>query len=193
MYKIDLTTLLRLFEEFQRSGTLVAEVPKGACGLKEAGVAMVELINGKIAACSITQKNGNVLASGSHAIQMLQQVETLKWQIQTPAEPELPPPITEISPSLQIAPPRQTRYLPAPFTTPLNNSGRYVSHMAVPQRRITPNQRILNSLTSKQRRVLSLVDDIRNVSKIASLLATSVEETQRILNELEAMQLIRSR
>lgn len=192
MYKIDLTTLLRLFEEFQRSGTLIAEVPKGACGLKEPGVAMVELINGKIAACSITQKNGSVLASGSRALQMLRQAETLKWQIQTPAEPE-PPPITEISPSLQIAPPRQTRYLPAQFTTPLNNSGRYVSHMAVPQRRITPNQRILNSLTLKQRRVLSLVDDIRNVSKIASLLATSVEETQKILNELEAMQLIRNR
>lgn len=187
MYKIDLTTLLRLFEEFQRSGTLVAQVPRGSCGLKEPGVAMVELINGKIAACSIVKKNGSVFNSGSNALQILQQAESLKWQIQTPAESAGPPSIVEISPSLQIAPPR---YLPSSPTTPLNNSRYYLPPVTVPQRRITLNQNILNNLTPKQRRVLVLVDGIRNVSKIASLLAIPVEEAQRILNELEAMQLI---
>lgn len=197
MYKIDLTTLLHLFEEFQRSGTLIAEVPRGTFGLKEPGVARVELIHGKIAACSIIRKNSGILASGSNALQMLQQVENLKWQIQTPsgpiqAPPEFgPPPITEVPPPFSITP----RSLPRPpmNTTPLNSSRDYLFAVLVPQRRTVPNQWILHSLTPKQRRVLSLVDGIRNVSKIASLLAIPIQDAQKVLEELEVMQLISRR
>lgn len=176
MYKIDLPTLLRLFEEFQRSGTLTADIPRGVFGLKEPGFAMVELINGKIATCSIARKDGSYLASGRTALQMLQQADNLKWQI-----PESLPELSKEAGSLlpiTEAPP------------PLNTPRRYLPPVTVPQRRIIPNQSILNSLTPKQRRVLSLADGTRNVSKIAGLLAISVEEAQWILGELEAMQLI---
>lgn len=149
---------------------------------------MVELVNGKIITCSIAKKNGSYLATGGTALQMLQQAESLKWQIQeTSAEPGPPLPLTDLPPPLQTAPPR---YLPAPSTAPLSNSQRYLPPVTVPQRRITPSQSILNSLTPKQRRVLSLADGTRHVSKIAELLAISVEEAQWILGELESMQLI---
>lgn len=174
MYKIDLAPLLRLFEEFQRSGSLQAEVPAGTFGLREPGRVQIDLVHGKVVTCVIQKRDGGSYASGTKALQMVQQVKDLHWEIQADV-----PPAGSTSPRLPVAP----RYLPVPVQPPR-------PRVPVPVQVVAPNQYILNNLRFRQRRLFIMVDGKRNVAQLARLLSLSLAEIEETLGELRALGLI---
>jgi hypothetical protein len=178
MYKIDLATLLQLFEEFQRSGVFTAEIPRGTLGLKEPGLARVEVINGMVVNCVILGRDGRYLSSGTDALRKLHQMGGLKWLMSTQTGSS---PVVETSP-LRSLPPAP---LPAPRVT-----GNLAFHALIPMRLAAMERGVMNRLTPMQRRVLVLVDGSRSITKIAALLSVRVEIVQGTLRELEAMGLI---
>lgn len=180
VYKIDLATLLRLFEEFQRSGSLRAEVPRGTFGLKEAGTIQIDLVNGKVVACSLKKKDGNIHASGNNILQMAQQAQGLKWQVLSDV-----PSATDTTPRLAIPPPRYPHAPSAPPPAIQRNQ-----RSPVPRRTVTPSHYILGNLTFRQRRLLILIDGTRTAGQLAHLLSLSAAEIQEALNELKSMGLI---
>lgn len=189
MYKIDLTSLLRLFEEFQRSGNLVAEIPRGTFGLKETGIARVELLQGKVVACLISKRDGSYYATGSDALSKLQLAGNLKWRVEAEAQP--PPP--RISGLLSSPPPPSMQPVDPPRSPTVSRSSGYQLIFELIPVRLdipVPDQHVLRGLTFKQRRVLALIDGTRSIARIADLLSLPVGEVQSILVELQAMRLI---
>ena len=180
MYKIDLATLLQLFEEFQRSGVFTAEIPRGTLGLKEPGLERVEVINGMVVNCVILGRDGRYLASGTDALRKLHQMGGLKWQMNANTQKGSSP-VVETSPLRSFSPSQ----LPMPRVT-----GNLSFHMLIPMRTTMMEQGMMNRLTPVQRRVLVLVDGTRSVAKIAALLSVRAEIVQGTLRELEAMGLI---
>lgn len=178
MYKIDLATLLQLFEEFQRSGVFIAEIPRGTLGLKEPSLARVEVINGMVVNCAVLGQDGRYLASGPDALRKLHQMGGLKWQMNTQAGSS---PVVETSPLRSL--------LPSQSSIP-RVTGNLSFHTLIPTRIAAMERGVMNRLTPMQRRVLVLVDGVRSVAKIAALLSVRAEIVQGTLRELEAMGLV---
>lgn len=175
MYRIDLKALLQLMEEFQYGGVLVAELPRGAFGIKEPCQAAVELTHGKVSGCSIHSQTKRY-ASGQYALQMLIDIGILHWQLQA-QQPAIPPP-AEMSPLRPV------------FTSPPPPQ-QMVSH--TPKRVLYARQDYLDQLTRKQRRVYVLIDGARSAEKIAQLVSSSpnaLDEVLQTLQELAALGLI---
>jgi len=190
MYTIDLATLLRLLQEFQRSGILTAELPSGVPGIKEPCHAWVELAEGKIISCHIKSRVGRNLLTGSQALSLLESLGTLDWSL------EVVPRITQKLPSVRVSPVTQTlpamrvpsisQHLPAVQVSPIAISP------PIPRRIAQIEQGELNLWPRTHRRVFALVDGSRNVNEIATMLSltTGVEGVMMVLRDLKAMGII---
>ena len=192
MYRIDLATILRLQEEFHRSGSLTAELPKGIPGWKEHCLAEIELREGRVVMCVICGSDGRYLASGEQALRLLHSLGMLRWQVQLHQRPNSEPLPPEIP--LETSPLQPYDRLPSQPLAPIP----YVPEISpaftlIPQRVVLFAQNDLHRLTHRQRRVFVLIDGVRSAAKISAMLFPSspdAREVMDILSELEAMGLI---
>jgi hypothetical protein len=190
MYTIDLATLLRLLQEFQRSGILTAELPSGVPGTKEPCHAWVELAEGKMVSCHIKNRVGRNLLTGSKALSILKSLGTLDWSLEVVPRitQKLPsvrvPPITQTLPAMRV--PSISQPLPAVQVPPITVSP------PVPRRIAQIEQKELNLWPRTHRRVFALIDGNRNVNEIATMLSLSrgVEGVMTVLRDLKATGII---
>jgi hypothetical protein len=177
-YTLDLETLVSLLEELGQNGRLSCEMPSGVPGLREACQARIDLQDGKIIFCQIEGRGRRVLASGNQALRLLSNLGPREWQL-VETQPE------ETQPLLA--------------TGPLQSNSRNAMNVrtpsVIPQRVTAIDQQTLNRLPRRHRWVLNLVDGMRSVAKIASLLSSSpdmqtIQQVGEILQELEALGMI---
>ncbi|MBA2285647.1 MAG: hypothetical protein H0W02_09200 [Ktedonobacteraceae bacterium] len=189
MYSIDLETIVQLLSEFRQSGTLSAELPQGLPGLKGRYLAWLELIEGNIVSCYIKDTAGGNILSGEEALRVLYNIGKLDW-ITGPSLTANPSPRGQEqqsarSPSVDTW---QTASSPAmPVYPPA------VSHPPIPRHVQQVSQQDLNQWPRKYRRIYSLVNGERDVSKIAAIISPSThnyKEVLEVLRELRAMKLI---
>ncbi len=181
-YTLDLETLLALLEEAGQTGRLSTELPSGVPGFKERCQARVDLQGGKVVSCQLGGRNGRILISGNKALQLLSHLGPYEWQlVETQLDGSFPTPTPTPTPApIQVQPP---------------GVGNLYALSVVPRRTAYFDQRALDRLSRRHRRVLSLVDNVRSVEKIASLLSASpdtqfLQQVRDIVQELEAMGMI---
>lgn len=162
-YPLDLTTMLINLRG--QTGRLSATLGR-VSGLQQPCQVIVDLLEGKVTACTMTTMRGDRMAEGAQALDLLGRLGIIDWLW----EPALAPPLTFQGSHLPMNP---------AFT--------------VPQRRAPFYPEALASCSRDQRRVMGLIDGRRTVADIATLLAvppTEMGRLQTILNELEDMGLI---
>lgn len=187
VYKLDLDSLLPLLREFHQNGCLSTVLPSDFLGMKAPCKVRIDLVDGKINYCHIEDSRGRVRAlDNQKSFNALYSLGALNWRLDDWSN--APSISGEHSPVLNL-PQNETStsspYLPVPIpqypTSP------------VPKIAVNIEPRTLNALSRRHRRVLVLVDGIRNVEKITEILFPSSRDPRpvlEVLRELEAMGLI---
>ena len=164
MYRIDLTTILRIFA--RQSGRLDTEI-KRVPGIKEHCHAQLFLSEGKVVSC-IVEGNSGVLFSGESALHLLQNMGILEWTY-TPTTQSAPPPV-----SPQLSP-----IMPFIERSPANAAVLFPTRM----RLVQPQELALWSRL--QRSVYNLTDGSKSVGDIARVLSQPRERVLETLSELQ--------
>lgn len=191
-YELDLETLLSLLEEMRQNGILFTNMPSGFLGQKTGCQIRIDLVAGKVAYCHIEDSEGQVhILSNQKAFSLLYGMGPLEWFVETHL-PDVPS-LVDTNASLPgTMLPAVTRPLPAKSSRDTIPLWRISS--TVPRQIISIEPQVLQALSRNQRRVLVLVDGIRNIEKIASILYLSSQDDMQIvlktLRELESLRLI---
>ncbi len=152
-YNIDLQTLLPLLIELRQSGFLSAWLTLTIEGQRERCMAHIHLVDGRVVICRVVRENGQICASGGAALTLLYTLGTHRWYLEVP-------------PSARAG-------------QRIDNSGRLVksgtrraalSTNRIPWRVPMIDADLLQRLPRRQRRILLLVDGVRSVAQIATLI-----------------------
>lgn len=222
MHNIDLNTVLRIFYERQQTGLLTAPLTlQGYSAESDLPTVRIWLQEGILIECDIIQQQQRVMY-GKDALTYVRQFPMLNWNFEAsqvtkhgttrdfqPVSENMGSTTTQWSsqpdrPSYsQIQNYQQSTHLPGGMQTSAQNyySGvqsavkatSYYDEQQIPQRQGTSQQQTLQYLSFKQRRVYMLIDGIRTIEGIVSLINSSGENTQEImiiLAELEQMNII---
>ncbi len=182
VYRLDLEPLLLVLRT--RSGFLEASIPS-VPGLKGRCQAVVTLVNGKIANCTLRDQQGNTL-SGDRALRFLYN-KVFEWTYQ---EPQNSPSVVPDTPTPEAFPPISTQWSPRSNVgyenSPAFNTG-YRSHLplsvqAIPKRVEQSPQN--QSWPRLYRSVFMLVDGTRSIAGIAELLHQNEASILSIITEL---------
>jgi len=168
-YSLDLITLLQILSRQRQSGLLQAEMAH-LPGSRQPGIARLEIVEGSVYTCTMYLKGGSIYAEGSKAYQMVSDAGSLEWIWSAYPSPRTPQQVIPFSPS--------------------ENNTSSLSQL-VPRQTVQLDAGILNRLPRSHRRVLVLIDGIRTIGKIASMLAlTDDNELLTILRELQTEGLV---
>jgi hypothetical protein len=189
MYYLDFTTILQLLKEFQCSGVLETELPKGIVNTHEPCRLQCKLLQGEITGYHIIAGFGEMIVVDEDVLRQVETLGPLEWTFGpwkgSSASPMKYSDHTSSSPALTSS------------ISPFLAHQPYVNFLAlVPHRLATREHSSLRALTRRQRRVLALVDGRRNVGQIASLLfgSSTIERAAEVvlilLQNLEARNLI---
>lgn len=200
VYTIDLATLLQLLSEFQRSGTLQAEVPAGLPGLKQPCVVVVELLAGKMISCYVKDDKGRSLLVDQGASQIIFAAGKLNWVFR--AGSNLDTLDREQFPNSSL--PRSVRTSPL-NTGPLGNSGPLISSggpntevppyfsrsSPIPKHVFRLSTAQINAWPRRYRQIYVLIDGTRNVERIAAILSQSPQAVEEALLAMQSTGAIR--
>jgi hypothetical protein len=140
---------------------------------RDAGEAVLILGQGRVHSCTIRTRNGLPLVQGGEALKALEQLGNLEWQVQG---------FRGSGEAGQII--SSTGQAPTWSQEPL--TGQHRPRRLVAQ--LSPEQQ--QALSRHHRQVFALVDGIRSVASIATLLHLSTEEVACLLQELHHHQLL---
>lgn len=188
MYYLDFVTIIQLLKEFQRSGLLQTELPKGVItNTQETYLLHLKLFKGEITDYYIVTSRGEMIIADQNLLSQVEALGPLEWTFGILKEA----PSTNTSDRDDSTARQPALVVPSqPYTLSPP------SHTLVPRRLVTVEYHSSSLLTRQQRRVLSLVDNKRNVGQIATLLFSSfrtqkaIQDVLTILQELEALKII---
>ncbi len=164
-YTLDLRTLLQILARQKQNGVLYAEIVR-IPDIKKPGEVHLDIIEGNVHSCIIHLKTGGVFAENSQALQIVSELGTLEWRWTASTTQKVTPWV--VSPSSQED-----------------------SSTLIPQRTTSVEAMALHMLPHNHRRVLILVDGIRTISKISSMLSlTDYRELFNVLHEMQAKGMI---
>ncbi len=165
MYTSTFTELVQILKETRKSWVVNIETEEN--GSEKLWQAQLSFTDGSVTVCHVWHKaDGRSLFTDGGAINWLTSLPSLMWTLEGPT-------------------PQQA--LPQ-----AGNGSRAVlsSSPWVPQRLRQGEQRVLPSLSRKQRQVFVLVDGTRSAERIAAILCQPVEVVVQVLHDLEAMGVI---
>lgn len=162
-YFLDITTLLQIVSRQKRYGVLQAkDVPLPR--MRKSIQAQIILENGLVRSCKLLSK-GQILAEDSQALHFLNDVGALEWSWVTKTE-EIERTNEKTSLVLQRSPVQEDA-------------------SSIPRRTLVVDNARLDELSRNHRRVLSIIDGSRSVSRIYSVLSfTDPQELLSILRDL---------
>lgn len=181
-FTLDLKTLLQILSRQKQHGLLQAEIPSdklripGTRQLLQAGIL---LENGVVRNCAIALRQGERVADGQQALQLLLGVGIIEWHwmVNTPqlslSSPKEASPVTQPIQMAQAAMPSYSP--PIPVSIP---------------RRTPRGDEVWQMLPRDYRKILALVDGQRSVQKLATILAMKEDEVANILRTLQSRGLI---
>jgi hypothetical protein len=140
---------------------------------RDAGEAVLILGQGRVQSCTIRARNGLLLVQGGEALKALEQLGNLKWQVQE---------FRGSGEAGQIM--GSMGQVHAWSQEPL--TGQHIPRRLVAQ--ISPEQQ--QALSRHHRQVFALVNGVRSVASIATLLHLSPEKAAGVLHELRQDRLI---
>ena len=140
---------------------------------QQAGQVVLILGQGRVQSCTIRSRDGSPLAQGGEALKALERLGNLEWQVQG---------LRGSGDVEQIV--GSTGQAQAWSQEPL--TGQHIPRRLVAQ--LSPEQH--QALSRHHRQVFALVDGVRSVTSIATLLHLSPEKTTELLHELRQDQLI---
>ncbi len=184
MFRLDLNTLLAFLEESRQSGMLSTTLPGGVLGQKGQSQVVIRLVAGKVVDCHVEYSDGQIYVLNNSSLhRLLDPLDAQEWRLETLANSHDSASYrnnASIPPSM-----KKTQPLPTPATVQWSQ--------IVPKAIIHVRPDNLNRLSHKQRRVLVLVDGMKNVGQINSLLFPMSHDLQiiiEVLRELEYMGII---
>ncbi len=166
MHRSTFTELIQMLKETQKNWVVNIETEES--GSDKPWQAQLSFVDGIVTACHVWYKaDGYSLLTDGEAVRWLTNLPSLSW---TPEEPT----------------PKQT------LLQAKNGSQAVLSSSPqVPQRFRQVEQRMILSLSRKQRQVFALVNGTRNAERIAAILRQPAEVVVEVLHDLEAMGVIR--
>ncbi len=210
---LDLNTIAQLLQSRNEMYILRANIKSGIPGLGMKGPCQLylRLHHGKLIDCEIVNRQQKL--SGLQLERYLPYEERLTWSLtptevelnsslHTPVTPPLPFSGSQISPINQLSPSQsypgdlnldtgrldQDYFYAPPAATP--SFSQDISVLIPHRLPMAERPEILHSLSRDLRRVLALVDGSRSVEKIAYVLRLPIEQTFKILQELQVKSLI---
>ncbi len=177
IFPLDLKTLLQILARQKQRGLLQANIPSEKLrypGTRQVLHASILLDNGIIQACTIALKQGELVAEGQDALQLLMGVGVIEWQWRANVSrlPDSPP---QVAPSYQA---------------PASSTVRFSLFAASVLQRTSRSEAALPTLPREYRKILALVDGQRSVHKLAIVLALSEEEVMTALRVLQSQGLV---
>jgi len=165
VYTSTFTELVQMLKETRKNWVVNIETEEN--GPEKPWQAQLSFADGRVTVCHIWRKaDGRSLFTDGGAISWLTSLPSLMWTLEGPT-------------------PQQA--LPQAG----NGSQAVLSSSSwVPQRLRQGEQRVLPSLSRKQRQVFALVDGTRSAERIAAILRQPAEIVVQVLHELEAMGVI---
>lgn len=165
MYRSTFTELVQMLKETRKNWLVNIETEE--TGSEKLWQAQLSFADGKVTTCGVWHKaDGHSLFTEREAINWLTSRPSLMWTLEGPIS--------------------QQALLPARNGSQASSS----SSPRVPQRLMQAEQRLLPSLSRKQRQVFALVDGTRSAERIAAILCQSIEVVVEVMHELEAMGMI---
>ncbi|GLV57213.1 hypothetical protein KDH_40500 [Dictyobacter sp. S3.2.2.5] len=193
MYRIGLSTLFQVMQEYRQNGRLRAQLPQGTLGLDSSYV-FIDMVQGSIVSCYIVNAQGQLLTSGRSALNTVAYVGALDWTVMqeyVQTSPRLPAVRANTTGQLPAIPQYaggNTGQIPAIPQYAGHNTGPHPAINFIPQRSIPLDSAILTRFPRHLKRVLVLADGTRTVGKIASILSPHedrIREVLQILHDLE--------
>ena len=172
-YTLPVSVILQTLRHQNGITVLSASLPSVPGYQKDAGEAVLILGQGRIHTCMIRARDGLLLVQGGEALKALERLGNLEWQVQG---------LRGSGDVEQIV--GSTGQAQAWSQEPL--TGQHIPRRLVAQ--LSPEQQ--QALSRHHRQVFALVDGVRSVTSIATLLHLSPEKTTELLHELRQDQLI---
>jgi hypothetical protein len=172
-YVLPASVVLQTLRDQNGITALSASLPCVPSHQQDAGEAVLILGQGRVHSCTIRSRDGSPLVQGGEALKILERLGNLEWQVQE---------FRGSGDSGQIV--GSTGQAPAWSQEPL--TGQHIPRRLVAQ--LSPEQQ--QALSRRHRQVFALVDGVRRVASIATLLHLSPEKTAGLLHELRQDQLI---
>lgn len=175
-YHLALETICRMFADLRSTGTLQATFE--STSRRGSYTARAVMLEGKLADCMILNANGEAIAQGDDAYNMIAQ-RTLKWDF-IPLRPSaLPPSINPLSPA-------RTRENSPALERPVMSA-----RQRVPARTHEISPAELATWPRQFRSVYSLINGIHTVERIEQLTSLPANVIESILRQLEGRGYIR--
>jgi hypothetical protein len=165
VYNSTFTELVQMLKEMRKSWVVNIETEE--IGSKKPWQAQLSFVDGIVTVCHVWRKaDGRSLFTDGGAIGWLTSLPSLRWTLEGPTPQQALP---------QAGNGSQAVLSSSPW---------------VPQRLRQVEQRVLPSLSRKQRQVFALADGTRSAERIAAILCQPVEVAVEVLHDLEAMGMI---
>ena len=165
VYTTTFTELVEMLMKTQQNWVVNIETEQ--TGSTKPWQAQLSFVDGIVTVCQVSHKaDGRSLFTDGGAIRWLMSLPSLTWTLETLA-------------------PQQV--LPQAVNGPQMVAS---SPSSVPRRFTQVEQRVILSLSRKQRQVFALVDGTRSTEKIAAILCQPVEVVTKALHELETMGIV---
>ena len=165
MYTSTFTELVQMLKETQKNWVVNIETEE--TGSEKLWQAQLSFVDEIVTVCHVWRKadGGSLFADGG-AINWLTNLPSLRWTLERPTPQQALPQAGNGSQAVLSSSPR------------------------VPQRFRQVEQRMILSLSRKQRQVFALVDGTRSAERIAAILRQPAEVVVGVLHDLEAMGVI---
>lgn len=194
MYTIDLVTIVKLLREFQRSGILRTEISAGLPRFKQPCLVVIELLRGEVLACYVKDSKGQTLLADQEAFQAVSAVGKLNWVFEALPMEGLPSGQKPTGAQPAIAPPSSPRQAGMSTTSPnlpVQRPSRQLMRVSpVPRIVRSVSQAEVNTWSRRHWQVFLLIDGVRDVDKIASMLAQPPRVIEELLRDLQIARVI---
>ncbi len=185
----DLVTILQVVRRFGRSGTLRAEVPEGLARLARPCIVVLDLTSGEVTTCLIKDRRGVTLLIAQEALRTVSNAGKLNW-VFTPSHEE-DAPGRQIDPQMASVmvgrgPSARTGSLQAEsFRALPTQASSLDGSLRIPRRTRELRSNDMRSWPRRHRQVYVLVDNVRDVTKIAAILSLPPPLVEGVLREIE--------
>ncbi len=184
-YTIDLDTILQILGGFQQNGLLQGDLPVKRLGNKVLWKAYLRLAEGNVVSCSIVDDQGTLVRAGQDALSMLRGTGQLHWLMSRDESSESGQPQVEEQR-------RITKVLPQYSPVSIQPQAGIFFSSLVPRRLVLISIEQMNQgrWSRGYRQVYAMIDGMRTVETIASLLTLPLGSVEQILNDLQKMNTI---
>jgi len=166
MHTSTFTELVQMLKETQTNWVVNIETEE--TGSEKSWQAQLSFVDGIVTVCHVWRKaDGRSLFGDVGAINWLKNLPSIRWTLERPTPHEALPQAKHGSQAVLSSSPQ------------------------VPQRFRQVEQRMVPSLSRKQRQVFALVDGTRSAERIAAILRQPVEVVVKVLHDLETMGVIK--